>query len=155
MKKAIKNFSGELVGISAWLSLIICDAIDEIILDTGMCIGIFAFFLTPLVILTCYIVVYIKRKPSVRRLIGWHLRYGVVFSLLWLLMYRLIEKDEFFIYQEKRSDFIDLNGIEYVVYGFPALIAFIVLSLLFHIIYAIGAKVYRVHKDKKKSVESE
>lgn len=139
--RIIKLLGGIVFGLVAWLVLVVCDYIDEIVLDTGLYLGAFALIGFPIVLSIGYIIHYIMKKPTVKEVIQWHAEYAVTFSLVWAWIFWLVNCDKFFIFQEHRSEFIDLNGIEYAAYGITALGGFIVVSILFHIVYAIVNKV--------------
>lgn len=147
MKKSKQFLLGGATAVSAWVLLTIADALDEYILDNATFFGGIVFVFLPIVMFISYIVHFINRKPSGKKLIFWFLGYYAIFLPLWYLISESVNENKFIVYQQKRGDWIDLNGIEYIFYGFSALLAFTALCLIFHFIYFI---VKKLRKDQIK-----
>lgn len=129
MKKTVCY--GLLSGAAAWIPLVIADWIDEKICDEGSGYGLVVFFAMPVLILLCYIVHVLRKKPAAKQLLAFLGCYIVTFSLLWLAFGAT--DGNLLIEQKHRGDWIDLNGIEYIFYGFTALLALLLLIGLFHL----------------------
>ena len=140
MKYVNLIFKGCITSILAWLVITIADAFDELVLDADSFAGIIVFFGFPIVMLVKYILHYIKNKPERRDVIVWFGSFWIFFGILWWNVYNKVLDNEYIIKQEKRTDGINLNGIEYIYYGFTALIGFSVLCILFHLIHMIISK---------------
>ena len=125
---------------SAWAVLTLADTIDELLLDVATCFGINVFFGLPILMLIIYIIHFIKNKPKVKKLIFWFLGYYALFLPMWYVIEEVVNENKYIIYQEKRGDWIDLNGIEYIFYGFSVLLAFTGACLIFHFVYFIVKK---------------
>ena len=139
--KYIKSiFSGLLIGILAWLFLSIADAFDEYILNTDSFIGIIIFFGFPITMYIKYILHYIKEKPKHKMIILWLGSYSAVFVILWWNIYNKIVDNEYIIKQINRTDWITLNGAEYIFYGYSALIGYSIMCIFFHLVYMITRK---------------
>ena len=146
---------GVLYGILSWLLFIICDAIDEYILDVGMGLNVFVFFGLPIAVFIQYIIHTLKQKPTWKKLLIWHLGIITSFCPIWGICQVGANRNPtpmwFPVYQAKRGFFIDLNGIEYLFYGFTVLFCFWVACIVFHTIYAIVRHVKnnkeRLHED--------
>lgn len=128
---------GILTAILAWVTLMVADIIDEFVIDTDSLLGGIVFFTIPIAMLVIYIIHNRKKNPSWKKLLLWFAGYLIAFLPIWGYMYESNNRREFFIEQHARSGFLDLNGLEYMFYGFSALIAFLVLCLGFHIIRII------------------
>ena len=140
--------SGCLTAVLAWAILTVSDAIDEYVIDTGTFIGAIVFFVMPIVLCIKYIVNYINDKPKIKNQILNFTGYIVTFTDLWWYIYTKIEYNEYIIRQISRTDWLDLNGIEYIFYGFSALMGYIILCILFHIVYII---IKKLRNRKRKS----
>jgi len=134
MKYIKQILSATLTAVLAWGVLIVADAIDEYILDTDFYLGIIIYFLLPVVMLICYIIYNIKHKPTKTKLFVWHMTYSIICGIIWYVVYCFAEKDMYFIRQENRSSWLNLNGIEYIFFGFSIILAFTLLCLIFHFI---------------------
>lgn len=135
MKKNILGGAG--TAFLAWIMLFIADFIDEIILDTASFFGFIMYIAVPLCMFVFYIIHYITKKPETKKIVIWFLSYIIVCSLIWAVVYFASEKDFFIIKQKVRSSFFDLNGIEYILYGFSVIGLFTILCILFHIIWNV------------------
>jgi hypothetical protein len=131
-----------------WGVEILCDILDEYVLDTSDGLAAAAFFIAPVALFVWYIVHCIKSKPEGKNLLIWHISYAIVFLLVWLYMYPAVNNGYYFIDQAKRGNFMDLNGIELMWYGFPALFAFLILCILFHSIRWI-IRICKKHKTRR------
>lgn len=107
--------------------------------------GGIVFFFLPIAMYIKYIVHYIRQKPSGKKLVFWFFGYYVLFLPIWYIIEEKVNYNKYIIYQSKRGNWIDLNGIEYIFYGFSVLVAFTALCLIFHFIYFIVKKL----KNKK------
>lgn len=127
----------------AWLALIVTDAVDEYMLNESCLLGSGVFFGLPIVMLIVYIKHNLRVRPGAGRLARWFAGYYIAFLPIWYFVYLSVNNNRFFIEQHKRASFLDLNGIEYIMYGYSTLAAFSALCLLFHVIWLIvraGAK---------------
>lgn len=132
--------SGCIKAVLAWAVLTVADAIDEYLIDTDSFMGAIVFFAVPIVLFIKYIVDYIKDKPKIKNQILNLTGYTVIFAGFWWYIYTKLEYNEYIIKQISRTDWIDLNGIEYILYGFTALIGYIILCIIFHIVYIVIKK---------------
>lgn len=143
MKLQVKTIIyGMLTAALAWTVLMIADTIDEFIIDKSCILGGVVFFVIPVVMLVIYIIHNRKCNPPVRNLLLWFAGYYIIFLPVWGYMYDSNNKRYFFIEQKARSSFLDLNGLEYMMYGFSALIAFTILCLIFHVIRFIIRRIF-------------
>ena len=83
-----------------------------------------------------YIKNYLQRKPKIKKIMIWFVSYSVMYLILWYAIFYLEDVDKFII-QKHNSEIIDVNGIEYTLYGFSTLIFFIALCVVFHVIYRL------------------
>ena len=134
--------------LSAWAVFIFADSIDEFLLDVASFFGGIVFFFLPVMMFIKYIVHYIRSKPVWKKLLFWFLGYYAVFLPIWLIIYDTVNNETFFIRQKRRAEWLDLNGIEYIFYGFTVLLSFTALCLIFHFVYYIVKKL-----KKRKSSE--
>ena len=123
-----------------WGIITAADAFDEFVLDSGCYLGAVVFFAVPVVSFVLYLIHYHKKRPSAAALTVWHISYILAFLPLWYYIGDSVNYGRFFIDQRKRSDFMDLNGIEYIFYGFTALVLFTLLCIAAHIIRFIALK---------------
>ena len=137
MKYTNSIISGCLMGILSWLFLTLADAFDEYILNTDSFIGIIVFFGLPIIMYIKYILHYIKDKPNRKNIIVWFVSYSVIFIIIWWNIYNKILDNEYIIKQAKRTDWITLNGVEYIFYGYSALVGYSILCIIFHLVYII------------------
>lgn len=137
MKYTNSIISGCLMGILSWLFLTLADAFDEYILNTDSFIGIIVFFGLPIIMYIKYILHYIKDKPNRKNIIVWFVSYSVIFIIIWWNIYNKILDNEYIIKQAKRTDWITLNGVEYIFYGYSALVGYSILCIIFHLVYMI------------------
>ena len=137
MKNVKSLVFGMITAVLAWVTLMVADIIDEFVIDTDSLLGGIVFFTIPIAMLVIYIIHNRKKNPSWKKLLLWFAGYLIAFLPIWGYMYESNNRREFFIEQHARSGFLDLNGLEYMFYGFSALIAFMVLCLGFHIIRII------------------
>lgn len=138
---------GACTALLMWGIEILCDIIDEYVLDTGNGLAAAAFFIAPFALFVWYIVHCIKEKPEGKKLLVWHISYAIVFLPIWLYMYPAVNYGYYFVDQAKRSDFMDLNGVELMWYGFSALVLFLVLCGLFHGVRRIVIRADKRHKN--------
>ena len=123
-----------------WGVEILCDILDEYVLDTSDGLAAAAFFIAPAALFVRYIVHCIKSKPKGKNLLIWHISYAIVFLPIWLYIYPAVNYGYYFVDQAKHSDFMDLNGVELMWYGFPALFAFLIFCILFLVFRTIVGK---------------
>lgn len=130
MQYAKQMLGGACTALLMWGVMIIADLIDEFILDVNFEATAVAFYGAPLALFIWYVIHCCWKKPDIWHRLAWHVFYSVSFAILWI--FGNIGGDiRFGIPQEHRSEWIDLNGIEYAWYGFPALFAFLILCILF------------------------
>ena len=132
-----------------WAVFTLADTIDELVIDQSCVFGGIVFLASPIVMLIIYIRHYLRFKPNWKRLILWFLGYIIVFIPMWIVIFDFVNKRKFFIPQEPRGSFIDLNGIEYMFFGGSALIAFVIFCVIFHLIYFI---IRQVKKNKRQEL---
>ena len=135
MKKTVSGGIG--AAFVVWLIIHAADFIDEKILDVESYFGFIMYLAVPLLMLVCYIVHNIRKKTGVKKLVTWFVSYGISCTMIWAAVYFAAEKDYYLIEQKDRSSFLNLNGIEYILYGFAVIVAFILLCILFHIVHAV------------------
>lgn len=140
MQYAKQMLGGACTALLMWGVEILCDILDEYVLDTSDGLAAAAFFIAPVALFVRYIVHYIKAKPEGKKLLVWHISYATLFLPVWLYMYPAVNYGYYFVDQAKRGNFMDLNGIELMWYGFPAFFAFLILCVLFQTIRWIVRK---------------
>ena len=130
MQYAKQILGGACTALLMWGVMIIADLIDEFILDVNFEATAVAFYGTPLALFIWYGIHCCWKKPDIWHRLVWHVFYSVSFAILWI--FGNIGGDiRFGIPQKHRSEWIDLNSIEYAWSGFPALFAFLILCILF------------------------
>ena len=139
MKYKQQILSGIFSSVLVWLAFIMADLIDEYILGSGLFIGATNFTILPFVMLALYIKKYRQRKPETKSVMIWFTSYSLTYLILWYAIFYLENIDRFIV-QKHNNEIIDINGIEYTLYGFSTLIFFIVLCALFHIYSLFGRK---------------
>ena len=132
---------GMISSLMVWGLLILADFIDEKVLDTGTFLGILIFMIAPVVMINLYIVYNIKKNPSGKRIILWFVGYYLVFCPLWYIIGHAVNYNQFIVEQKNRGSYIDLNGIEYVFYGYGVLLIFTLVCLIFSLIRFIYKKI--------------
>lgn len=150
MKETKRNFLfGATYAVMSWILFIIADAIDEYCLDEGCVLNGILLVSLPIVALTLYIIHVLKKHPAVKPLVFWHIGMILSFLLCWGIVCAGVFEEMYWfpVYQSKRGDFIDLNGIEYMFYGFTVLIAFTALCIVFHI-FRFAVQKLRERKEK-------
>ena len=149
--KNIKQFiAGCITGTLAWALMTVADAADEYLLDTDTFLGFIVFVGLPIIMFIWYIIHYLHYHPKPKKLLLWFGGYFIAFLPIWWIIYNTVNNKTFFITQKDRSDWLNLNGIEYIFYGFTALIAFSVLCLIFHFIFIIIKKI-KNHRNKQEN----
>ncbi|MCM1468444.1 MAG: hypothetical protein NC086_09865 [Alistipes sp.] len=78
-----------------------------------------------------YFVVFRARVKSV---LVWFAGFWAVSFLLLCWIFDSVNYHRWIVPQKSRALMFDLNGIEYIFYGFSVLIGFAVLCLIFHVI---------------------
>lgn len=134
MKCRQQILSGICTSIIVWLIFILADLTDEYILRSGLLISAINIIILPFVMLSFYIKNYLQRKPRTKEIMIWFMSYSAMYLILWYTIFYLENIDKFII-QRHESGIIDINGIEYTLYGFSTLILFIILCIIFHAIY--------------------
>ena len=134
MKYRQQILSGICTSIIVWLIFILADLIDEYILRSGLLISAINIIILPFVMLSFHIKNYLQRKPRTKEIMIWFISYSAMYLTLWYTIFYLENIDKFII-QRHESGIIDINGIEYTLYGFSTLILFIILCMIFHVIY--------------------
>lgn len=134
------------MGILVWLIFTIADAIDELLIDTDCLLGAFAMIAVPLILFVHHIIYYVKHKPNWKGIVAKFTGFSLVSLILWFVIYVMIENNTYIVYQKDRSEWLNLNGIEYMFYGFPVIGGFIILSLIFHGILFIKHKIVKGEK---------
>jgi NADH:ubiquinone oxidoreductase subunit 6 (subunit J) len=139
MKYKQQFLHGLYTSVFVWMVFIIADLIDEFVLASGWLVGAIVFFTLPFIMIILYSKNYKKSCPPVKKSILWFVSYVLTYLLLWLVIFYFENIDKF-IPQKHSSEYIDLNGIEYTLYGFSTLFFFLFLCILFHIIYHVTHK---------------
>ncbi len=147
MKYKQQIIFGICASILVWGIFILADLIDEYILDSGVLIGAINIIILPFVMLSFYIKNYLQRKPPKKEIMVWFISYSVTYVILWYAIFYLEDVDKFII-QKHNSEIIDVNGIEYTIYGFSTLIFFIVLCIVFHVIYHLFIRKNKRNNEK-------
>ena len=138
MKYKWQVLGGLCTTILMWLVLLLSDAVNEYILKTNNTVSGIVFFAAPLALVVWYIVHVIRTRPAANNIFIWHGSYILSFLPVWYAAYDSVNyHQKFIIPQTPRDDFLDLNGIELMFYGFSALVAFYIMVGAFHIVYAI------------------
>lgn len=145
MKYRQQILFGIFSSILVWLIFILADLIDEYILGSGLFIGAINIIILPFVMFSFYIKNYLQRKPKIKKIMIWFVSYSLVYLILWYAIFYLEDVGKFII-QKHNNEIIDVNGIEYTLYGFSTLIFFIVLCVVFHVIYPLF-----IRKNKRNS----
>lgn len=133
----LKKLHPYLLGINMWLIMTVCDAIDEFLLDTDCFLGVGAMIGIPILCIIIYIVNRIKNPVTVKYAVLWYIKFLAVGGSIGYFICDAVNYSRWIIKQKNRSYFMDLNGLEYFGFALFALGGFFVLSILFHIIYAI------------------
>lgn len=156
---------GIATGVAMWVVMLLCDFIDET-LKIDVLSG-FALVISPLILM--YMIITHKLKKSIggfirkkvlkrekkevkketagREYIMYLTSYNLSFLFIWNVIWKAISSDTFFISQHHiESASADLNGTEYFLYGWTAVI-------FFDIIIAVFAVIYMLIKFIKKIIE--
>lgn len=142
---------GVCASILVWGIFILADLIDEYVLDSGILIGAINITILPFVMLSFYIKNYLQRKPRTKEIVIWFMSYSVMYLILWYTVFYLENIDKF-ITQKHESGIIDINGIEYTLYGFSTLILFIILCVVFHVVHHTFARKNRQNNEKHSTI---
>lgn len=137
---------GGCTGIIVWIVLTIADAFDELIINNDSFTGVFVFFAMPIIMFVCYAIHYIRRKPKKEKLLVWFGSFYTVCLPLWWIIYNMICENTYIIEQKRRTDWLNLNGIEYIFYGYSVLVGFSVLCSIFHGVYIVIKIKYQGNK---------
>lgn len=133
----LKKLHPYLFGIIMWLIMTVCDAIDEFLLNTDSFLGAGAMIGIPIVCLILYCIDRVKNDYTVGYAVLWYIKFLAVSGAIGYFICDAVSNNRWIISQPGRSAFFDLNGLEYFGFAFLAIGGFFVLSILFHIIYAI------------------
>lgn len=142
---------GVCASILVWGIFILADLIDEYVLDSGVLIGAINIIILPFVMLSFYIKNYLQRKPRTKETMIWFISYSAMYLILWYTIFYLENIDKFII-QRHESGIIDINGIEYTLYGFSTLILFIILCMIFHVIYHLFIRKNKQNNEKHSTI---
>lgn len=143
MQYAKQMLGGAGAALLMWGVMIVADLIDEFILDESLGVTAIVFFAAPLALFIWYVIHCCWKKPGIWQRLAWHVCYSFTFLVLWI--FGNIGGDvRFGIPQKYRSEWIDLNGVEYAWYGFPALCAFLILCILFLVFRTIVEKLKKM-----------
>lgn len=130
---------GMLSALAVWLPVLLADCIDEFLRHGGSLCSLLTYPVIPVVLAVFYIRHHKNANPPRRNLAAWLLSYTAAFSLSWYLVRR--EIDVYYIGvlipQHVLGDGVKINGIEYVMYGFPAMVIFLAIVIAYHIWKAI------------------
>lgn len=151
MKCGQQIIFGMCASILVWGIFILADLIDEYVLDSGVLIGAINIIILPFVMLSFYIKNYLQRKPRTKEIMIWFMSYSAMYLILWYTIFYLENIDKF-ITQKHKSGIIDINGIEYTLYGFSTLILFIILCVMFHVIHHLLARKNRQNSEKHPTI---
>ncbi|MBQ6180918.1 MAG: hypothetical protein IJK31_04440 [Ruminococcus sp.] len=130
--------AGIAAAFAAWGLLTLGDCFDEYVLNEDSAVGAFIFLTIPIAMFIFYIRHYRRSRPEINKLISWFAGYSTLFLAAWA--YVCSGNGHFFIPQKSRTDWLDFNGIEYLLYGFTAYFAFLLLCAVFHLIVFIMKK---------------
>lgn len=130
---------GVLAALIVWLPLMLLDCIDEFLRHGGSLCSLLTYPVIPVVLAVFYIRHHKIANPPRRNLAAWLLSYTAVSSLAWYLVRREIDACYIglLIPQHVLGDGVGINGIEYMMYGFPAMVIFLVIVIAYHIWEAI------------------
>ena len=140
MKYKMQALGGLCTAVLIWLPLLFADMFDEWILNDSCTVGAIAFLLAPVALFVWYAVHCVKTKPEAKPLLVWHACYIALSLPLWGIIASLVNQHKWIIEQPGRASFMDMNGLEYIGYGFSALCLFEALCILFHIIRIVVKK---------------
>lgn len=136
----IKPFAGGAVtGILIWVIMTLCDAVDERILKYDSYLGMIACIAVPLILSVIYIIIYLKKKPPLINTFLWFagfLSFGIILSFI---ICGMVDNRTYILSASCAGgcSFMCLNGIEYIIYAFFTVGGFLIISSIFHIIYAV------------------
>ena len=136
----IKQFAGGAVtGILIWVIMTLCDAVDECILKYDSYLGMIACIAVPLILSVIYIIIYLKKKPSLKNTFLWFagfLSFGIILSFI---ICGMVDNGTYILSASCAGGcmFMCLNGIEYMIYAFFTIGGFLIISIIFHTIYAV------------------
>lgn len=134
-----QGVTGILSGILLWVIFIACDAIEENTTHTYYIIGDALALVVPIALFTWYTKFLVNGKLHVEDTVIWLTSFYLSFIASWFVAFNFS-----FIKQHVTSNFIDFNGIEYVLFGFSVLMVFSVLCLIFHVVYEVLPNINRV-----------
>lgn len=136
MKYKYQIFLGAFFSFLVWIIFVTADFIDELLLKEGTISTVLVFIIMPFFMLILYAIHYIRKKPMKTEQIIGFVSYYTTYFVIWAVIIILLSNNKF-IPQSRDPDIIDLNGIEYILYGFSTLLFFSLLCIIFHIIYNI------------------
>lgn len=137
MKEEKQSFlSGVMYSLISCGLFIGADAIDEYCLNKECLLNAVLVVFLPMLALICYAVHTLRKRPSAGQLLFWHSGMALAFLPVWFMMcYGAIGNMNWFpVYQARRGAFIDLNGLEYVFFGYTALVWFTIFCIAFHVL---------------------
>ena len=138
-------------GVFVWAVFMAADTVDEYLLDTDTFLGMLVFFGMLVIMFIKYILRCIKHRSPGKMLAIWLGGYYAAFLPIWWIVYNAVNERNFIITQKDRSDWLNLNGIEYIFYGFSVLLAFSALCLIFHFIRFIVKHIKRMNNKNSNS----
>lgn len=139
------QFGGILSATICWAVFILADFIDEIILNESIFLNKFVILCGPIAAAVYYIVGCIKNKPDLVSLLFWNIKFYVSAIVISVPICMLVIDNNWIIFQAARGSFINLNGVEYLVFTFWFFGSMLIITVIFHIVYAI---VKAVRKNK-------
>ena len=135
----IKTFAeGAAAGILIWVVMTLCDAVDECILNEEYFLGIIACIAVPLILSVIYIIIYLKTKPSLKNVLLWFAGFLSLGIISAFIICGMVNNRTYILSASCIGcSFICLNGIEYMIYALFTIGGFLIISIIFHIIYAV------------------
>lgn len=130
------RFGGILSAVICWAVFILADFIDEIILNEDSFLGTFSILLAPIAAVY-YIVSCIKNKTDLVSLLFWNIKFYVSAIVISVPIWVLVNDNNWIIPQGSRSSFIDLNGLEYLLFAVLFFGSMLIITVIFHSVYAI------------------
>lgn len=136
----IKPFAGGAVtGILIWVVMTLCDAVDECILKYDSYLGMIACIAVPLILSVIYIIIYLKTKPSLKNVLLWFAGFLSFSIISAFIICGMVNNNNYILSGSCAGgcSFMCLNGIEYMIYALFTIGGFLIISIIFHIIYAV------------------
>lgn len=129
---------GGWAGLAIWCIITLFDAIDEYLIDTESLLGLIMCIVTPIGMALLYIVYYLKKKPLRLEILMWFSGFLLIGIVLGFIICNSVNYHKYIIDTSCHTcTLLCLNGIEYYIYAFSTIGGFTLISIIFHVIYAI------------------